>query len=76
MDAVLVHQGPIDDQTVARYEAEGAHPLTWPETSGADVPVYRRNLLAREHKIRHDPMLTVEAVVEAWREARAMEQAQ
>ena len=76
VDAVLVHQGPIDDQTVARYEAEGSHPLAWPETSQADVPVYRGNLLARDLKMRHDPVLIVEAVVDAWREARPMEKAQ
>ncbi len=73
VDAVVVHRGPIDDRTVARYEADGSHPLTWPETSEAAVPIYRKNLLAHDLKIRHDPVLTVEAAVEAWREARRME---
>jgi uncharacterized cofD-like protein len=76
VDAVLVHEGPIDDRTVARYEAEGSYPLTWPESSESGVPVYRRNLLARDFKIRHDPVLTVEAVVDAWREAWPTEKAQ
>ena len=40
MDAVLAHQGPIDDQTVARYEAEGSPALIWPETSEPAVPVH------------------------------------
>ncbi len=73
-DAVLLHDGPIDADTLARYEAEGCHPLAWPALAGSGVRVHRRNLVACGHKIRHDPRATAEALVQVWRETLALRQ--
>jgi uncharacterized cofD-like protein len=67
VDAVVVHDGPIDAATAARYEAEGSFPLQW-TGEGDDGPiVVREHLLAREAKMRHDPVATATALIEAWR---------
>jgi len=71
LDAVLVHEGPIDTETLTRYEAEGSHILSWPNTSGSGVPIHRKNLVSHGWKIRHDPVATTEALVEVWREKAA-----
>ncbi|HKQ60614.1 MAG TPA: uridine diphosphate-N-acetylglucosamine-binding protein YvcK, partial [Candidatus Polarisedimenticolaceae bacterium] len=66
VDAVLVHEGPIDALTLDRYREEGAVPLAWPETGGMPQRVLRRNLLAAGPKLRHDPVATAEGVRAAW----------
>lgn len=66
VDAVLVHEGPIDEQTRARYREEGAVPLAWPERGSAAWRVLCRNLLAAGPKLRHDPVATAEGLRQAW----------
>ncbi len=66
VDAAVVHEGPIDAATLDRYRAEGAHPLVWPERGPRGVRVVRRNLLAAGPKLRHDPIETAAAVIDAW----------
>jgi uncharacterized cofD-like protein len=66
VDAAVVHEGPIDERTLESYRAEGAHPLCWPEGCREEIRVFRRNLLEEGPKLRHDPVETSEALVEAW----------
>ena len=71
LNAVLVHDGRIDSETLARYEADGSHLLPWPGNSGSAVAIHRKDLVARGAKIRHDPVATAEALVEIWRHGTA-----
>ena len=66
VDAVLVHDGPIDPATRARYEAEGAAPLGI-HSAIHGLAVIRRDLLGPGPKLRHDPAATAEGLLEAWR---------
>jgi uncharacterized cofD-like protein len=66
LDAVLVHEGTIDEQVLARYRAEGATPLSWPVRGHRSIRPIRRNLLAPGEKLRHDPDATAEGLLEAW----------
>jgi uncharacterized cofD-like protein len=66
LDAVLVHDGPLDPAVVARYRDEGAIPLAWP-TDGPTRPlIVRRNLVGPGVKLRHDPRETARALIETW----------
>jgi uncharacterized cofD-like protein len=73
VDALVTHDGPIDTETAERYEAEGCFPLQWTSRVGDDLVVIRRNLLARELKMRHDPDATSEALMAAWRRSTQTE---
>lgn len=66
VDAMLVHEGPLDPGTVERYAAEGSRPLTWTGADPADVRLLRRPLVAAEAKLRHDPVATARGVLDAW----------
>ena len=70
IDALLMHDGPIDAETLERYRDEGASPLGLRNRNAVDIPVIRRNLLAQDDKLRHAPAATVDALVEAWRDLR------
>ena len=71
VDALLVHEGPIPTDTLARYEAEGSQVLEWPDSSRVKPRVYKRHLLAETAKMRHDSAATVRALFEVWRAERA-----
>jgi uncharacterized cofD-like protein len=71
IDAVLVHEGPIDEATRLRYLAEGVSRLSWSERSRLDVVVVRGRLLALGPKLRHDPTATADGLLEVWWAARA-----
>ena len=73
VDAMLVHEGPIDVETLDRYRAEGAMPLGTRESSIDGVRVVRRNLLAPGRMLRHDPAATAAGLVAAWKELRALQ---
>lgn len=69
VDALLVHDGPIDEPILQRYKEEGAVPLGLPPDRERGLPgirVVRRNLLAPGPKLRHDPALTAAGLLEAW----------
>jgi uncharacterized cofD-like protein len=67
VDAVIVHEGRIDEGTLARYRSEGAFPLAWPDgRPRGDLRVFKRSLLGQGPKLRHDSVLTAEALVAAW----------
>jgi uncharacterized cofD-like protein len=67
VDALLVHEGPIDVKTLRRYRAEDAEPLGVPQEGRLGVQVFRRRLVATGPKLRHDPLATAEALLEVWR---------
>ncbi len=66
VDAAVVHEGPIDRATLDRYRDEGAHPLEWPKRGPRGITVVRRNLLGAGPKLRHDPLETAAALIDAW----------
>jgi uncharacterized cofD-like protein len=66
VDAVLLNEAPIDEETRERYRAEGAAPLSWPERGYRGVLTVRRNLLAAGRPLRHDPAATAEGLTAAW----------
>jgi uncharacterized cofD-like protein len=66
VDAIVVHEGLVDELTEARYRAEGSRPLSWPQEGPSHVRIFRRHLTGVGPKLRHDPAKTAEAVVEAW----------
>jgi len=66
VDAVLVHEGPIDEAILSRYRDEGAEPLSWPARGSSRLRVIRRDLLAPGQKLRHDPARTAQGLLEAW----------
>jgi len=70
VDAVLVNSGAIEADVMKRYDEEGTYPLLWPEERQRDVRIVRRNLLARNRKLRHDPGATVDGLLAAWRVMR------
>jgi uncharacterized cofD-like protein len=70
VDAVLVHEGPIDEATISRYRAEGATPLAWSRDAREERAIVRKNLLATGPKLRHDPAATVDGLFAAWRTVR------
>ena len=65
IDAVLAHEGPIEDDVLERYRAEGAAPLRWSERAGR-VRVLRQPLLSHRSKLRHDPIATARALLRVW----------
>ena len=75
LDAVLVHDGPIDAVTLARYRAEGSRALAWSEAQDPLVPIHHANLVVAGPKIRHDPVLTAGALIEVWHAAMATQPA-
>jgi uncharacterized cofD-like protein len=66
IDAVLVHEGPIDAAVLARYRAEGAVPLRWSGDSFGGVRVLRKNLIGAGPKLRHDSEATCQSLFELW----------
>lgn len=66
LDALIVHDGAIDPAVLARYEAEGATPLTGPVDPELRPHLVRRGLVAPGWKLRHSPPETAEALIEAW----------
>jgi 2-phospho-L-lactate transferase/gluconeogenesis factor (CofD/UPF0052 family) len=72
LDAILAHEGPIDDATLGRYLAEGSMPLV-SSTDVRGLPVVLRNLLAPGPKLRHDSAATTDGLIEVWRQLRSVE---
>ena len=70
IDAILIHEGPIDPQVRKRYEAEGASALPAPGEAPDGVRLVRADLVGRGSKLRHDPDATAEALLGAWAECR------
>lgn len=70
VDAMLVHDDPIDRATLERYRSEGASPLDWAAGSLDEVRVLRAHLLGEGPKLRHDPDRTAQALVRVWHEVR------
>jgi uncharacterized cofD-like protein len=66
IDAVLVNAGTTDAAVLDRYRDEGASPLYWPDRGPRRPLIERRDLLARTHKLRHDPAATVEGLISIW----------
>jgi uncharacterized cofD-like protein len=66
MDALLVHEGPLEPSVVERYAAEGSRPLTLSRQEIDGVRIVRRPLVAAGAKLRHDPRATANGVLEAW----------
>jgi uncharacterized cofD-like protein len=71
IDALLVHEGPIDGATLGRYAAEGSAPMGPDGSTILGRPVLRRDLLAEGPKLRHDPASTARGLLTAWRELSA-----
>ncbi len=74
IDAVLAHDGPVDQATLARYRAEGAQPLTLSPKDRealAGRQILLCDLRAAGDKLRHDPARTASALLEAWDRAKA-----
>lgn len=71
VDAIVVHEGVIDRDTLDRYRAEGAAPLRMAVDRVDGRPVFRGNLLGPGPKLRHDPEATAAALLRAWRALRA-----
>jgi len=66
IDAVLAHDGVIDEATLARYRAEDAYPLRWSDNGIDRYRIVRRNLLAGGERLRHDPAATAAGLIAAW----------
>jgi len=66
LDAVLVHDGPMRDDVLARYRAEGVQPLTWHGPVDGVPRVVQRNLISNGPKLRHDPEATVAGLIDLW----------
>lgn len=66
VDALLCHEGPIEDDVLARYRAEKATPLRWNGRGRDGLEVVPRDLRARGPVLRHDPARTVDGLIEAW----------
>jgi uncharacterized cofD-like protein len=67
LDAVLLHEGAIDEPRLAPYRAEGAETVTMSDATCRDlgvVPV-RADLVSSQGLVRHDPDKLARAVVEA-----------
>ena len=65
VDVVLVHEGPLDPEAVARYEAESQQPVVVDEDALADfgVRVVRADLAERGQAVRHRPDALADAVL-------------
>jgi uncharacterized cofD-like protein len=72
LDAILAHEGTIDDATLGRYLAEGSVPLVL-SNDVRGLPVVLRNLLAPGPKLRHDSTATTDGLVDVWRQLRSVE---
>jgi uncharacterized cofD-like protein len=66
LDGALVHEGPIDAGTLARYRAEGAVPLRWSDESERGIRILRKNVIGTGPKLRHDPEATCQGLFELW----------
>lgn len=73
IDAVVLHEGPIDESVLERYRAEGAARLEWGSAREPGPRVVRRFLLDSGPKLRHDPEATASALFEAWARVRTDE---
>ncbi len=71
VDVAIVHDGPVAADTLRRYHDEGSNLLAAAGPVLGGRPVVRRNLLADGDKLRHDPVATADALLEAWRTCRA-----
>jgi len=70
IDALVAHDGAVDETMRRRYRAEGATPLQPPVEDPDGIHVTRANLLAAGPKLRHDAAATRTALLSAWREIR------
>jgi len=66
VDAVLVHDGELDEGILSRYREEGSTPLIYTNGRKSGLHVVRRNLIAEGPKLRHDPEATAQGVLAAW----------
>jgi uncharacterized cofD-like protein len=67
VDALLAHDGPIDEETRRRYLDEGSVPLAAPRDDPRGLRVVRSRLLADGPKLRHEPQATAVGLVEAYK---------
>lgn len=74
VDAVLVHDGPVSEEVLARYRDEGATLVRWPGDRIGAASVVRRDLWDHGSKLRHDPHKTAGALIEIWRRAASGEE--
>ncbi len=72
VDAMLVHEGPIDPAVEKRYGKEGATLLAPPEQVIPGVAVFKRPLVGPGPKLRHEPLATAAGLIDAWRELTAV----
>jgi uncharacterized cofD-like protein len=66
IDALLCHEGAIDEEVLARYKAEGATSLQWTGRARDGLVVVHRNLLAPGPTLRHDPVAAATGLIESW----------
>lgn len=70
VDVILVNDATVDPPALARYRKQGIRPLYLDPGTPMPVPVVRKDLLAPQGKLRHDPRATAEGVLEAWHRLR------
>ena len=64
VDAVLANDAPFPEELLARYAAQGAHPVAVGDDGfgGLGVPVIKAGLVAPEDPARHDPAALADAL--------------
>lgn len=69
VDGLVVATDTVPEDTLARYRAEGSDRLVVDDALRALVPlVVERDMLHVAPKVRHDPVLTAQAVLDAYAE--------
>jgi len=71
IDGLVLHEGAIPAELLARYERDGARVLNWNPSIGGAPSVQSADLVAAGDKIRHDPEAVAGALVSAWRKTQA-----
>ena len=76
-DAVLIHDGSVPDALLDLYDSEHAKPVELDSKRirelGVSV-VWRRDIMAADSLVRHDPARTAAAIVELANELLSQEQ--
>jgi uncharacterized cofD-like protein len=71
VDAVLVHDGPLDPETTAAYAKNGQEPIRLDGLEELGVRVVRADLAMAGNVVRHDSTRLAAAILELAREASA-----
>ena len=66
---MLIHDGHIEPEVLARYRAEGAMPLRCPQEFEGGIRILRKNLIAEGTKLRHDSEATCDGILQLWSES-------